>query len=106
MFLTIPLVRAALQIALLGAITPNVRLVTVNFKENNIDIYFYYDRAPSEEEEELSEVVSTEVMCAFQEMPSTCIHRRVLSFPQRFPQDNDKMWIYQRWEEEPSEIGV
>lgn len=103
MNLSVSSVRCALQIALLGAITPNVRFISAKFLENHIDIYFFYDKQPSEEEKELSEVVSTEVMCSFQDIPTTNVHRIELAEPQMIPQEEGKISVYARFEKTPQE---
>jgi hypothetical protein len=100
--LTIPSVLCALQRGLLGTMTPNVREVQVSFTENSIDIFFYYDNPPTEEEEELSEEASTEVFCSFIDI-ATHVHRIVLPYPRRLPQDKDKIPVYYRWEKPPKE---
>lgn len=55
------LIRAALQIALLGAVTPNLRGVNALIQGQNLIIKFYYEHPPDEEEEDLAEIVGTEV---------------------------------------------
>lgn len=104
MNLSISSVRCALQVALLGAVTPNIRRICAKFLENHIDIYFFYDKQPSEEEEELSEVISTEVMCSFQDMPLTIVHRIVLPEPQMLPKEEDEISVYSRYELPPPDL--
>lgn len=103
MNLTISSVRCALQIALLGAITQNLKRVSTKFSESHIDIYFYYDKSPSEEEEEISEEVSTEVMCSFLDI-STEVHRIVHPKPNKHPQEKDKIPVFARYEPSPPEL--
>lgn len=55
----------SLQVALLGAITENLRAVSVSFHEKNITVFFYYAKQPSNEEEDISEVVISEVLADF-----------------------------------------
>lgn len=104
MSLSILKVCAVLQRGLLDTITPNIRLITTSLTESSIDIFFYYDKPPSEEEVELSEEISTEVMCAFQEMPSIHMHRIVLPEPKKLPQDEDKIPVYARFEKPPPKM--
>ena len=85
MTITISAIRCALQVALLGSITPNLRAINVNLKENTIELYFYYENPPSEEEEELSEIVVTELYSDFIDV-SIEIHRLVLSLSHQIPE--------------------
>ena len=92
----------ALQVALLGAITPNIRSVRFKFTETHIDIFYFYDHPPSEDEEEMSEVVSTEVMCSFLNI-TVDVHRFVVPEPQRIPNKNEMIGVYSRYEKPPPE---
>jgi hypothetical protein len=94
-------VLCAIQGGLLDTITPNIRLITASFTEHTIDLYFYYDEPPSENEEELSEEVSTEVMCSFRDMPNVMVHRIVIPKPEALPKEEDKIAVYARFEKHP-----
>lgn len=85
MNITISAIRCALQVALLGSITPNLRAINANLKENSVELYFYYETPPSEEEEELSEIVVTELYADFIDI-SINIHRIVLSLSDKIPE--------------------
>ncbi|MFA6915602.1 MAG: hypothetical protein WC222_04335 [Parachlamydiales bacterium] len=85
MNITISAIRCALQVALLGSITPNLRAINTNLKENTVELYFYYETPPSEEEEELSEIVVTEIYADFIDI-SINIHRIVLSLSDKIPE--------------------
>lgn len=85
MTITISSIRCALQVALLGAITPNLRAINTSIKENNIELYFYYETSPSEEEEELSEIVVTELYADFIDI-SIAVHRVILSLSKKIPE--------------------
>lgn len=65
MSVTVSAIRCSLQVALLGAITNNLRAVDVEFSEKKITIFFYYALPFSTEEIDISEIVSTEVMNDF-----------------------------------------
>lgn len=77
MTITISAIRCALQVALLGNVTSNLRAINANVKENTIELYFYYETSPSKEEEELSEIVVTELYSDFIDI-SINIYRFVL----------------------------
>jgi hypothetical protein len=51
--------------ALWGVVTPNLRKVSVQEKDDVILLYFYYDSEPSEQEVELSEDAATDVIADF-----------------------------------------
>jgi hypothetical protein len=63
--LNIGSLRCSTQVALLGAITPNLRAVNVEFINKHVTIFFYYNSTPSEDEKEISSVVAAEVSCDF-----------------------------------------
>ena len=52
-------------VALLGAVTNNLRAVTVSTLENEIIQYFYYEHQPNNEEIEISAIVASEVISDF-----------------------------------------
>ena len=59
-------IRAASQIALLGAVTKNLRAVNVILQGKKISINFYYEQI-SEEEEEIPEIFATEMISYFED---------------------------------------
>lgn len=69
--------------ALWGIITPNLRKVSIEEKENVISLYFYYDHEPSEEEIELSEDAATEVISDFSDSYLIACARQVIKAPQK-----------------------
>jgi hypothetical protein len=83
--ITISSIRCVLQVALLGAVTPNLRAVNANFDENNIELFFYYENPPSEDEEELSSVIETEVYSDFIDI-SIVTERIVLPASEKIPE--------------------
>jgi hypothetical protein len=83
--ITISNIRCALQISLLGAVTPNLRAVNASFDENNIELFFYYENPPSEDEEELSSVIETEMYSYFTES-SIVTERIVLPASEKIPE--------------------
>ena len=85
MNLTISSVRCALQVALLGAITPNLRAVNTQIKDHLMELYFYYEAAASEEEVDLSEIVATELLSDFIEIRVN-VNRVILPIRQPIPE--------------------
>lgn len=102
MNISIASARCALQVALLGSVTNNVRAVSTTISGTDFIIYFYYDKEPSDEEIDLSEIVSTEVICSFAQATAEVV-RVVLPEPKKPPQDDDTIWVYFRYEESPQE---
>lgn len=56
----------SVQRALLGAVSPSLRGVTVGWQDNLIRLRFYFDGPISDEEYSAVQVVSTEVIADFQ----------------------------------------
>lgn len=83
-------IRCCLQVALLGAITANLRAVCVEVNKASLSIFFYYASLLSPDEEELSEIVVTEVYSDFLNIPelSVEIKRIVLPLPNPIPKSN------------------
>lgn len=95
MNLTPSSLRCALQVALLGEITSNIRAIDVTFNEQNVTLYFYYEFPPSEEEEEDSEVISTEVLAQYIEV---YVDVKRFTFPLSKSIPHQGMRVYQRME--------
>lgn len=95
MELTISSIRCVLQVALLGAVTPNLRAVIVETEKDEMTLYFYYDEKFSEEEEENAEVVATEVMTDFLDHVVNLKHI-VLPYPEKLPEIGIR--VFQRYE--------
>lgn len=57
----------AVQLALLGEVTPNLRAVTVEYTATSIQVDALFDRAPSEDELEGMACAETEVLALFPE---------------------------------------
>ena len=60
-------VRAASQIALLGAVTKNLRAINVIQEGKKILVNFYYEKINDEEEEEIPEIFATEMIAYFED---------------------------------------
>lgn len=69
--------------ALWGIVTPNLRKVSVENKDNVIYINFYYDQEPSEEEIDLSEDAATEVIAGFAESYLIDCKRFIVKSPEK-----------------------
>lgn len=59
-------IRAASQIALLGAVTKNLRAINVIYNEKKLLINFYYEKITLEEEE-IPKVFATEMISYFED---------------------------------------
>ncbi len=85
------------QRALLEKVTPNLRSVCLVTKNDYITLVFYYDKAPSEEEEELASIADTEFIADF---PSpeykTRFDKKVIPYPEKIPDFG--FCIYHRYE--------
>lgn len=55
----------SIQRALLGTVTPNLRMVTGEGDNRETRLIFYYDGETSEEINELAEVAATEIISSF-----------------------------------------
>ncbi|MBS1910962.1 MAG: hypothetical protein JST22_03155 [Bacteroidetes bacterium] len=90
------MVLVALQQALLGEISPNLRAVTVVFDETSIHLDCYYDGNADDDDQESMSSVETEVTAMFPESQRVThqIHR--LDYPALIPKD--RTWAYYRKE--------
>lgn len=86
-------IRLSLQRALLGAVTPNLRLVYFLENEKNIELVFIYITPPSENERELASIVETEVISDFPP-PKYVIHTRILTKPYSTILEKVGNWVY------------
>lgn len=100
MKLEISSVKIASQYALLGAVTNNLRAVSISFIEKKLALYFYYDKAPSNEEIDLSEKAREKIISCFEKIRGE-IKRFIIPEPERIPLQNDGIWVYWRYEEYP-----
>lgn len=88
-------IRCTLQVALLGAITSNLRAVTVTNLNNELILYFYYENHPADEEVEISEIVASEIMSDFINI-SIEVKRIVSSTSEKIPSEG--IWVYHKKE--------
>lgn len=93
----ISLVRLSVQRALLGHITPNLRAVCIKNVNDEIELVFYYNTLPSDEEQELADFTDTEFIADF---PSpeykTDFQIITLPYPNKIPKDG--ICVYKRYE--------
>jgi hypothetical protein len=89
-------VLVALQQALLGEVTANLRAVTVSYDETSIHIEAYFDGEIHDEEREAISLVETEVMAEFP--PTHMITHELIrrDAPALIPKD--RAWVYFRKE--------
>jgi hypothetical protein len=85
MNITVSSIRCCLQVALLGAITENLRAVAVELDSNLIKIYFYYDSSPSEEEKDIAETISSEVISDYPNLIEVKIYQSILPIKTKIP---------------------
>ncbi|CDZ81569.1 hypothetical protein BN1013_02105 [Candidatus Rubidus massiliensis] len=88
-------IRCSLQVALLGAVTPNLRAVVADHKDRNIELYFYYETSPSDDEVDLSDIVETELYSDFLNV-SIKTYRIVSPVTEKIPSFG--LWVYRRSE--------
>lgn len=76
----------SVQGALLGRVTPNLRAVTIDTKNDEAILYFYYDKSPSEDEQELSSLADTDFIADFPrpEFKTDC-KVITLAYPEKIP---------------------
>ena len=91
-------IRCSLQVALLGAITANLRAVNIICDKDLMWLNFYYENSPSETETELSEIVVSEVWANFNKIVIK-VNRRILSLSEQIPEEGVR--VYQRYEPAP-----
>lgn len=87
------------QEALIGVVTPNLRVVQMTWDEKNITLYFVYDGAFTKEDEEESKRVAEKMAQDFPEYRVSATCQRV-DFPQEFPvlTEKNRTWLYARRE--------
>lgn len=89
--------RNSAQRALIGNVTPNLRLVGINIEKNDTPILeFFYDKTPTEDEEELASLTDTEFLSDFPMGFQTGFKITSLNYPEPIPKMLLK--IYQRYE--------
>ena len=86
----------ALQRALLGAVTPNIRAVTMTTRTDRVSVDVYYDGAPTTDDRESMAVVETELIAALPEHFDVDFNLNRLDAP--LPVPKDQVWIYFRKE--------
>ena len=84
--------------ALIGHVTPNLRCVRVEEKNNVFILNFYYDKSPTDDEIELASLTDTEFSSDF---PSpeyeTDFYISTLPYPEPIPKNGQ--CVYRRYEE-------
>lgn len=87
----------ALQLALLGEITPNIRGITCGWDESKIMINFYFDGEFTEEEQESMECVASEVISSIPKLKIDVQCKRV-DAPELLASYKLLNWVYLRKE--------
>src|ERR1700730_7935909 len=87
------------QEALIGAVTPNLRVVQVTWNENTIFLYFIYDGAFAKEDEEESDRTAAKMQQDFSDnlVQANCLR---VDYPEDFPTHPGEncTWLYARKE--------
>jgi hypothetical protein len=91
-------IRLSVQAALLGHITPNLRAVYVQNKDDINRLVFYYDNPPSEDEQELASLADTEFISHSSYDYETACDVLTLPYPAWIPKDG--VCVYLRYEGE------
>lgn len=81
--------------------TSNLRAVTVTMLEEKLMLNFYYENLPSENEIELSQVASTEVLSGFTIFILVKEQQIVLPQSKSIPLRNEDILVYHRYEGHP-----
>lgn len=85
----------SIQRCLLEKITPNLRCVRLIAIHDSKNLVFYYDNAPSEEEQELVSLADTEFISDFPD-DDTGVEIKIISYPQKIPREG--FCVYHRYE--------
>lgn len=86
----------AVQRALLGAITPSVRGITVGDAPLDVRIRWYFDGPIRMEEEEMASEVETEVLADMS--PDCHVQTELLRIDAPDLMPGLDFWVYRRWE--------
>ncbi|HZN96007.1 MAG TPA: hypothetical protein VFB81_25000 [Myxococcales bacterium] len=86
----------AIQQALLGEVSPNLRAVTVSYTETSLHFEAYFDGEVHDEEREAMSLVETELMAEFPSTHSLSHQVIRLDTPALIPKD--RTWVYFRKE--------
>jgi Bacterial toxin 50 len=95
-FINIAFIRSSIQVALLGCIIPKLRAVSIELKINEINLFFYYDDLPLEDEEELANLAHTEFISDFPFLTKSDF--QMIHLPRNNPIPKQAMLVYLRYE--------
>lgn len=96
--LSVSSLRIAMQYALIGMVTRNLRKVSITNTEKNIALSFFYDKEPSADEVNLSEIVFNDFVSSF-EKHAGVVNRFVIPEPERIPYKESDILVYSRCED-------
>ncbi|MEO1023594.1 MAG: hypothetical protein AAFW89_13700 [Bacteroidota bacterium] len=90
------LVLLATQRALLGAITPNMKAITIDYNSSSYVLRIYFSSQPSEEEVELLKEITSEVSA---DIPSieTFKEEAIVTKEQSNKLERLKEWVYMQY---------
>jgi len=89
--------------ALLGEVTPSLRAATIQWSNEEVSLFFYYDGEVSEEDNESAECVATEVISDFSECALEIDILR-WDFPKSIPQKGER--VYHRREHSSKSLFI
>ncbi|WP_437480736.1 hypothetical protein WME75_36185 [Sorangium sp. So ce1014] len=89
-------VLVAVQQALLGEVTANLRAVAVTYDNKSIRLEAYFDGEISDEDEEAMSLVETELIAAFPEDHATDVS--LIRRPAPEPIPKNRIWAFHRKE--------
>jgi hypothetical protein len=83
--------------ALLGAVTPNLRAVTVDYNKQDLVVRAYFDTGATEDEREQIDFALTEMMADLHDDIQKCKYEPVdLAFPHKM--ECLREWVFMRFE--------
>ncbi|WP_241597610.1 hypothetical protein [Rosenbergiella epipactidis] len=74
--------KLSIQRALLGNITHNVRAIVAELKQDDIQLFFYYDDEVQENDEETASEIGTEIIADFGDNCNIDVNVRRLDYPE------------------------
>lgn len=88
-----------LQTALLGAITPNIRIVYFTVEPKSVDVIFLFDGKPSIQDVDRAQIVATEVASNFDNPDFDCVvFCKSQKSPKKIHLPLAANSVYRRWE--------
>lgn len=93
-------VLVAMQVALLGEVAAQLRIVAVRWDEASVNFVAYFDGEISEEDQESMSCVETELIAWFPQTPRISYEVHRLDYPEHVPRVPGMVFAYSRREPE------